>query len=176
MRTRVSCKPCIIPVALVAACVAVSSQGPVADLLIVNGRVYTADGRGAMAQAVAVAGNTILRVGSDADLAALRGPATRVIDARGGTVAPGFNDSHVHFLGGGATLGHVDLAGLTTLAQVQGAIRAFVASRPGDEWVRGRGWLYSPFAGGSPTRAQLDAVVPDRPAVRSHRCAYATRR
>lgn len=165
MRTNVSFKTGITSAALVAACVAVSSQAPVADLLIVNGRVYTADGRGTMAQAVAVAGNTILRVGSDTDLAALRGPDTHVIDARGGTVAPGFNDSHVHFLGGGTTLGHVDLAGLTTLAEVQGAIRAFVASRPGDAWVQGRGWLYSPFTGGSPTRAQLDAVVSDRPAV-----------
>lgn len=165
MRSNVSFKTGITSAALVAACIAVSSQAPVADLLIVNGRVYTADGRGTMAQAVAVAGNTILRVGSDTDLAALRGPDTRVIDARGGTVAPGFNDSHVHFLSGGTTLGHVDLAGLTTLAEVQGAIRAFVASRPGDAWVQGRGWLYSPFTGGSPTKAQLDAVVSDRPAV-----------
>ena len=130
MRSNVSFNTGITSAALVAACVAVSSQAPVADLLIVNGRVYTADGRGTMAQAVAVAGNTILRVGSDTDLAALRGPDTRVIDARGGTVAPGFNDSHVHFLSGGTTLGHVDLAGLTTLAEVQGAIRAFVASTP----------------------------------------------
>jgi predicted amidohydrolase YtcJ len=64
-----------------------------------------------------------------------------------------------------ATLGHVDLAGLTTLAQVQDKIREFAAAHADAAWVEGRGWLYSPFPGGTPTREQLDAVVPDRPAV-----------
>ncbi len=139
--------------------------GDVADLMIVNGRVFTADEQGTVAEAVAIAGNKILRVGTDQELAALRGPGTRVIDAHGATVAPGFNDSHVHFLSGGQTLGDVDLAGLTTLAQVQDAIRGFAASKPGLAWVKGRGWLYSPFPGGTPTKSQLDAVVADRPAV-----------
>jgi predicted amidohydrolase YtcJ len=139
--------------------------GPVADLLIVNGRVFTADEQGTMAQAVAVAGNQILRVGTDQELAALRGPGTRVIDAHGATVTPGFNDSHVHFLSGGASLGDVDLAGLATLPQVQNAIRDFATDKPEVAWVKGRGWLYSPFPGGTPTKAQLDAVVADRPAV-----------
>ena len=133
--------------------------------MIVNGRVFTADEQGTMAQAVAVAGNKILRVGTDQELAALRGPQTRVIDAHGATVAPGFNDSHVHFMSGGATLGDVDLAGLTTLAQVQDAIRTFAAGKSDAAWVKGRGWLYAPFPGGTPTKAQLDAVVSDRPAV-----------
>lgn len=140
------------------------SEAP-ADLLIVNGRVFTGDEQGTVAEAVAVSGNTIRRVGSSAELAGLRGPETRVVDARGGTVAAGFNDSHVHFLSGGQTLGHVDLAGLTTLAGVQDAIRRFAAADPGAPWVQGRGWLYSPFPNGTPTRAQLDAAVADRPAV-----------
>jgi predicted amidohydrolase YtcJ len=137
----------------------------VADLLITNGRVFTSDDQGTTAQAVAVAGNTILRVGSDAELAALRGPSTRIIDARGGTVAPGFNDAHVHFVSGGQSLGDVDLAGLTTLREVQAAITRFAATKPADAWVKGRGWLYAPFPGGSPTKAQLDEIVPDRPAL-----------
>lgn len=141
------------------------ASAPVADLLILNGRVFTADDQGTVAQAVAVSGNTILRVGTNDEMSALRGPGTRVIDAHGATVAPGFNDSHVHFLSGGATLGDVDLAGLTTLEQVQDAIRKFAASKPELAWVKGRGWLYSPFPGGAPTKGQLDAVVPDRPAV-----------
>jgi hypothetical protein len=137
----------------------------VADLLILNGRVYTADAPGTVAQAVAVAGNTILRVGTDHELSALRGPGTRVIDAHGGAVVPGFNDSHVHFLDGGLSLGHVDLAGATTLEQVQDRVRSFAAANADAAWVEGHGWLYAPFPGGSPTKAQLDAVVPDRPAV-----------
>ena len=139
--------------------------GQTADLVIVNGRVFTADERSTTAQAVATAGNKILLVGTNDAVSALRGPQTRVVDARGGTVAPGFNDSHVHFISGGMTLGHVDLAGLTTLAQVQDKIRAFAAAHADAAWVEGRGWLYSPFPGGTPTRQQLDAVVPDRPAV-----------
>jgi len=138
---------------------------PAADLLIVNGRVFVADDQGTVAQAVAVVGDRIVRVGTDQELASLRGPQTRVIDARGGTVAPGFNDSHVHFVSGGQSLSDVDLAGLTTLRQVQAAIATFAASKPTNAWVTGRGWLYSPFPGGSPTRQQLDEMVRDRPAV-----------
>src|SRR4051812_25662779 len=148
-----------------AACAKAPAPAPAADLVIVNGRVFTADERGTTAEAVAMAGNKILLVGSNDAVSALRGPQTRVVDAHGGTVAPGFNDSHVHFISGGTTLGHVDLAGLTTLAQVQNTIRAFAAADAGAAWVEGRGWLYSPFPGGTPTRQQLDAVVPDRPAV-----------
>ena len=141
------------------------AAGQPADLVIVNGRVFTADERGTTAQAVAIAGNKILLVGTNDAVSALRGPQTRVVDAHGGTVAPGFNDSHVHFISGGMTLGHVDLAGLTTLALVQDKIRAFAATHADAPWVEGRGWLYSPFPGGTPTREQLDAAVPDRPAV-----------
>ena len=72
-----------------------------ADLLINNGKVYAADGTGRFFQAVAVSGGKVLRVGSNQELADLRGPSTNVIDARGRAVVPGFNDSHVHFLGGG---------------------------------------------------------------------------
>lgn len=139
--------------------------GPTADLLILNGHVYTADQPGTIAQAVAIVGNTIFRVGSNSALTALQGPATRVIDARGGTVAPGFNDSHVHFLDGGLALSVVDLAGLTTLSAVQDKIRAFAAGKPQSAWVIGQGWLYAAFPGGTPTKEQLDAVIADRPAV-----------
>jgi predicted amidohydrolase YtcJ len=139
--------------------------GPTADLLILNGHVYTADQPGTIAQAVAIVGNTISRVGSNSALTVLRGPATRVIDARGGTVAPGFNDSHVHFLDGGLALGDVDLSGLTTLRAVQDKIRVFAAAKPQNAWIVGQGWLYVAFPGGTPTKEQLDAVIADRPAV-----------
>lgn len=137
----------------------------VADLVILNGSVHVADEAGTRAQAVAVKGHSILRVGTTEEIKALAGPSTRVIDARGATVTPGFNDSHVHFIEGGFALRQVDLAGLTTLDEVQAAIRDFAARQPADAWVRGRGWLYTPFPGASPTAAQLDAVVSDRPAL-----------
>nr|MBA3270236.1 amidohydrolase [Acidobacteriota bacterium] len=65
----------------------------------------------------------------------------------------------------GLALGDVDLAGLTTLLQVQDKIRAFAAANPASPWVVGQGWLYSAFPGGAPTREQLDSIVSDRPAV-----------
>jgi len=143
----------------------VAAAEATADLIIVNGKVHTVDDTNRVVQAVAIGGNTIIKVGTNDDIKSLSGPATRVIDARGATVAPGFNDSHVHFLSGGRSLSDVDLAGLTTLRQVQDKIRVFAADKPADAWIKGRGWLYSPFPNASPTRAQLDEVVPDRPAV-----------
>jgi predicted amidohydrolase YtcJ len=134
-------------------------------LVVVNGKVHTMDGAGTVAQAVAMRGNASLKVGTTEEITALAGPDTRVIDAHGATVSPGFNDAHVHFLSGGLSLSDVDLAGLTTLPQVQDAIRRFAAAKPADAWIKGHGWLYAPFTNGSPTRAQLDQVVPDRPAV-----------
>jgi predicted amidohydrolase YtcJ len=136
-----------------------------ADLLIVNGRVFAADAAGTTAEAVAVRGNTILRIGTTAEVSALRGASTRVIDAHGGSIIPGLNDTHVHFISGAFSLDQLDLGGLNTLDEVQAAIRKFAAANPGTGWLQGRGWLYTPFPGASPTRAQLDAVVPDQPAV-----------
>jgi len=74
------------------------------DLLLVNGRVYTADAARPWAEAVAVTGERITAVGTSADLRRLAGPKTRVIDLRGQFVTPGFNDAHVHVDGTGALL------------------------------------------------------------------------
>jgi predicted amidohydrolase YtcJ len=151
--------------ALAGSCVRASTQGAAADLLIVNGKVHTAVAGAPEAEALAIRGNTIMRAGPRRELESLRGPNTQVIDARGGSVLPGFNDSHVHFLNGALSLDQVDLSGLTSLQEIQERIRDFAAAHRDATWVRGRGWLYSPFPGGLPIREQLDAVVPDRPAV-----------
>ena len=137
--------------------------GPV-DLIILNGRVYTADGAGTMAEAVAVQGNKILHVGTSREVQRLRRRQTVVVDARGGAVLPGFNDSHVHFLSGGLALGQVDLLDAKTQPQIEDTVREWAAAHPDREWVTGRGWYYEPFTGGLPTRQILDALVPDRPA------------
>jgi len=138
------------------------ADGPV-DIIITNGKVYTANG-GAFAEAVAVRGNKILRVGTNREIKRLRRPQTMTLDAHGATVVPGFNDSHSHLLSGGLSLAHLDLLDAITLEQIQAAIRDYAAAHPERPWVRGRGWYYEPFPGGLPTRQQLDALVPDRPA------------
>ncbi len=144
--------------------VAGQQAGPPADVLILNGHVYTADG-GSAAQAVAIRGNRIAAVGSSADLERYRGPATQVVDAGGHAVVPGFNDAHAHMLSGGLEIDNVDLQGARTLDEIQSRIRTFAGAHPDSPWVRGRGWGYEPFPGSVPVREQLDAVVPDRPAV-----------
>lgn len=139
-------------------------QAPAADLVVVNGRVFSPGGGSPPGEAVAVAGNKILAVGSSAAVRALAKPGTTVIDARGGSILPGFDDAHLHLVSGGLGLDQVNLLDATTLRAIEERIRAFAASRPDSAWVLGRGWYYGPFPGGLPTRQQLDALVPDRPA------------
>jgi predicted amidohydrolase YtcJ len=138
-------------------------DGPV-DLIVVNGRVYTADGNGTMAEAVAVQGNKILRVGTSRDVQRLARPQTVIVDARGGTVLPGFNDAHVHLVSGGLSLARVNLSDAKTQSQIEDLLRAWAAANPDSPWLTGRGWYYAPFAGDLPTRQILDEVVADRPA------------
>jgi predicted amidohydrolase YtcJ len=140
----------------------VDRSGP-ADLIVFNGSVFTGAGQ-PRAEALAVRGNQIVRVGSNADVRKLAGRTTQSIDAGGGSVIPGFTDSHIHFISGGLNLERVNLLDAETLEAIQKEIRAFAAAHPDYKWVRGRGWYYSPFPGGLPTRQQLDELVPDRPA------------
>jgi predicted amidohydrolase YtcJ len=136
--------------------------GPV-DLVVVNGRVFTGAGQ-AVAEAIAVRGSEILRVGTTREIKAMAGAATKVVDARGGSVLPGFVDGHVHFVSGGLGMDRVNLLDAESLDAIRQKIREFAAANPDRAWVLGRGWYYSPFPGGLPTRQQLDELVPDRPA------------
>lgn len=152
---------------VVALCLLGCTQKPAnpADLIITNARVFTADSAGTIAEAIAITGNKITLVGNRSEVQVLRGESTRVIDANGATVTPGMNDAHVHFLQGSLALDEVDLLDAEQYGQVQQKIRAFAAAHPDRAWVRGHGWLYGAFPGGMPNRAQLDSLVPDRPAV-----------
>lgn len=138
-------------------------SGPI-DLLIVNGRVYPADGSGTFAEAVAIRGNQVLRIGSNRELKRLRGIGTTVVDAHGGAVLPGFIDSHAHFLAGGLAHDTLNLRSATTLDHIEQAIRAYSEQHPSNGWIVGRGWRFSAFPDGLPTRQQLDALILDRPA------------
>jgi len=142
-----------------------SAQQTPADLLVLNGKVYRGAGSTSFSEAVAVRGNRIADVGSSRDLSRLRGPNTVVIDAAGRAVVPGFNDVHTHLLNGGLEMENVNLQGAGTLAEVQNRIQTFAREHADRAWIRGRGWGYGAFPGDMPTKQQLDAVVPDRPAV-----------
>lgn len=133
-----------------------------ADLALINGRIWTGDGE-SFVQAVAIRGERIAAVGSTDDIRKLTGPATQVVDLKGALAAPGFNDAHIHFLGGSLGLSEVDLTGSKTVAEMIERIGAWARNNPDAEWVRGRGWEYTKFPGGLPTKSYLDAVVRDRP-------------
>jgi predicted amidohydrolase YtcJ len=139
------------------------NDGPI-DLIIHNARIYTADQNGTMAEAVAVRGNQILKVGSNREITRLARPQTTVIDAQGAAALPGFNDSHVHLIGGGLGMDRIDLLGAATLEEIRGRIASWASANAERPWVLGRGWYYQPFPDGLPTRQMLDALVPDRPA------------
>ncbi|POX54424.1 amidohydrolase [Streptomyces sp. Ru71] len=131
-----------------------------ADLLFLNGPVLTPEGR--TATAVAVTGERITAVGGD-ELRELAGPRTEVVDLAGRLLLPGFQDAHVHPLSAGLELTQCDLTGTRTAEESVAAVRAYAAARPEREWITGGGWSMEAFAGGTPTKELLDAVVPDRP-------------
>jgi hypothetical protein len=143
---------------------AAPAPGPAADLLLTGGRVWTADPSRPFAEAVAVREGRVVFVGSDAEAARWKGPKTQSIALRGRFVTPGFEDAHLHLMSGARNLERVDLSEETTLAGLQERIRRFARANPDSPWVVGRGWVYGSFPGGLPTREQLDAIVPDRPA------------
>lgn len=140
------------------------AAAPPADLVLSGGRIWTGDSGQPWAEALVVRDGRIAYVGPAAGAEAQRGPSTRVVDAGGRLVLPGFNDSHIHLMSGAISLERVDLIEDQTVSAVQERIRAFAKANPGSPWVLGRGWLYGSFPGGLPTKEQLDAAVPDRPA------------
>src|SRR4051794_3655617 len=103
----------------------VSRLACAADLIIVNGNVHTMDIKRPAASAIAMVGNRIVSVGATNDIKQLAGSTTKIIDARGGLVLPGFNDAHVHFMSGGFQLSSVNLRDADTPQEFADRIRKF---------------------------------------------------
>ena len=133
-----------------------------ADLIVTNARVLTMDGGLPRAEAVAAAGERIVAVGSAAAIGALAGPGTVVIDGRGGTLLPGFFESHLHLVMGGAELAHLQLGGVYGMAALARVFRDFAAQRPERPLLMAQGVDYTVLDRPA-TRADLDAIVADRP-------------
>jgi predicted amidohydrolase YtcJ len=130
-----------------------------------HGAVYTVDAARSWASAVAVREGRIVYVGGDSLPAGLIGAATEVVDLAGRMVLPGFQDGHVHPVESGIDLGLCNLLGAATVDSVSAAILAWAAAHPTDPWVHGGGWELPLFPDAGPTRALLDRLVPDRPAI-----------
>jgi predicted amidohydrolase YtcJ len=138
------------------------------DLIITNARIYTVNPKQPWAEAVAIRDGRIAAVGAAHEVMILRGPRTRVLDARQHLVLPGFIDSHIHFIEGSLSLRQLRLDETGSIAEIQDVIRKHAASHPAqpgkDSWIVGRGWTYAEFgAEAMPHKKYIDEIVPDRP-------------
>jgi predicted amidohydrolase YtcJ len=143
----------------------VSGQSkPAADLIIRNARVWTVDSSHPEAEAVAVLGDRIVAVGSNQDLDAWRGPNTRVVDAEGKRLLPGFNDAHVHFAEGGSQLDNVELNDATSAREFARRIGERAAKMAKSEWLLGGDWDETKWSPAElPTRELIDSQTPETP-------------
>jgi predicted amidohydrolase YtcJ len=135
-----------------------------ADLVIVNANIKTMDARRTSAQSIAALNGRIISIGTDADTKPLIGEKTRVIDAHGKLVLPGFNDAHVHFMDTGVQLSSVDLRTAKTPEEFVQRIKDFAAKQPKGQWILGGNWDHENWTPNSlPTAALIDAATPDNP-------------
>ena len=152
---------------LIIAAVLGAQPPPPAEVLLTNGRILTVDERFSIAAAVAITGDRIVRVGSNADVAALAGPRTRQIDLGGRSVIPGLIDNHMHLLRAGTTWQYeVRWDGFDSRKRALEMLRARVKETPSGEWIYILGgWDVAQFADDNRpfTRAELDQVAPDHP-------------
>jgi predicted amidohydrolase YtcJ len=137
---------------------------PAADLIIHHAKIWTVDKSHPAAQAVAVLGERLVAVGSNDEIETWRGPHTRVIDAAGKLLLPGFNDSHVHFVDGGLALDSVQLNDVTSAEEFAQRIAQRARVTPRGEWVSGGNWDETKWNPATvPTKELLDSFTPDTP-------------
>jgi len=134
------------------------------NILITNAKVFTADNDLPNAEAVAINGNRIVFVGSNTEAESFHGPGTRVVDAQGRTVMPGFIDSHFHLLNGAKELRFAQLQDVRSLEMLREELVNYAKANHVSEWIAGIGLLYGILPdGNSVTRHHLDGIIPDRP-------------
>jgi predicted amidohydrolase YtcJ len=135
-----------------------------ADMIIINGVVHTMDPSRPVAEALAIHGNSIVAVGKNDEIKKLAGGSTRTIDAKKRLVLPGFNDAHVHFLGGGFQLSSVDLRDANTPSEFAERIRQFATNFPSGRWVTGGDWDHERWSDAKlPTKDLIDRFTPNTP-------------
>ncbi|MGI6855196.1 amidohydrolase [Mesorhizobium sp. 1B3] len=135
-----------------------------ADLIVENASILTMDPDTPRADAIAIRGSEIVAVGERASVSEFKGRGTRVVDAAGGSVVPGFVESHMHLFGGAAELEHLQLGGVHGFDALSKAIRDYAAARPEAKMLQAQGGDYTILSAEERvTRHHLDAILPDRP-------------
>ncbi len=146
-----------------------------ADLVLKNGIIYTVDEKIQKVEAVAIAGDKILAVGSNADIEQLMDAGTQVMDLQGKTVVPGFIDSHYHYMGVGNREFHLNLDGTKSYQDFLDKIKAEAAKKAKGEWITGRGWIEEDWPSKKfPTRQDLDKITPENPVMLRRADGHAT--
>src|SRR5215475_5802584 len=158
------CKFALCVLVIMATLNANAQSKPSATLIVTNAAAYTVDKQRPKAEAVAVLGDRIAAVGSRIDIDLWRGPQTKVIDAGGKLLLPGFNDAHVHFIQGGAQLEQVQLTDAATPEEFAKRIAAQVKKTPKGEWILGGRWDETKWPKPElPTKDLVDPVTGDIP-------------
>ena len=169
---RLACKQvadaacCVSALLLLSACAFAQPQAhPAAETIITNANVWTVDRNHPQAEAVAILNQRIVALGTSAELDAWRGPQTRIIDAAGKLLLPGFNDAHVHLVSGGFQLDQVQLTDAKTRDEFVSRIAAQARKLKKGEWILGGEWDEQNWSPPElPTHDWIDAVTPDNPA------------
>lgn len=138
-----------------------AQRKPSANLLVLNAKVWTVDKAEPFAQAVAILGDRIVAVGTNEEVKAWQGPQTKIIDALGRLLLPGFNDSHVHFISGGMQLDSVDLKNAPGPQEFARLIGERAKARPKSEWILGGNWDETKW--NPPVIASKDLIDPLTP-------------
>jgi predicted amidohydrolase YtcJ len=162
--TSMKCKLTLGFLIIMTALDAIAQSKPSATLIVTNAAVYTLDKQRPKAEAVAVIRDRIVGVGSRAEVESWRGSQTKVIDAGGKLLLPGFNDAHVHFIQGGAQLEQVQLTDAASPQELANRIAAQVKKTAKGEWVLGGRWDETKWAKPElPTKNLVDPVTGDTP-------------
>jgi predicted amidohydrolase YtcJ len=151
-----------------------------ADLVLTNGRIVTVEEQRPEVQAIAVNGDTITALGTNAEIQRYVGPGTRVIDLQGALATPGLMEGHAHFTGVGDAARNLKLATANTWEDIVRMVgEAARSARPG-EWILGRGWhqekwatVPSPNVEGFPVHEALSRVSPNNPVWLTHASGHA---
>jgi predicted amidohydrolase YtcJ len=140
------------------------AQAPIADLVVTNANIRTMDAKSTVVRSLAVLNGRIIALGTEADTRPLIGKGTKVVDANGSLIIPGFNDAHVHFVETGQQLTAVDLRSAQSPQEFIQRIKDFAAKLPKGRWILGGKWDHENWKPNNlPTAAMIDAVTPDNP-------------
>ena len=152
----------LVVLLLISSC---KKESVTANLIVTNATIWTGDKNNTVTQAMAIAGDTILAIGTNEEMETFKGNTTEIIDADGKFITPGFIDSHVHLLQGGNSLLSVELRDAKTPAEFTKRIADYARTLQAGEWILEGNWDHTLWGGELPTKEWIDQYTPNNPVV-----------